>query len=217
MAQVRLGRLEAEEGELPPLCLRCGKPASLYRARYFGWQPGYTYLTVFLTILPFFLITLLTRRRMRVLAPWCPAHRRYGLLRMVLFASMLSFLVCLLVLGTAWLTAQIRHQDPAAGVLLACWIAGPLCLGAVLIVRINALRANEITEESITLQGVAEAFAARWQAERRPGTVSGVESAHRVEPSAAAERSSTAEEASTPETLSGVVHGTKDGRHWFGG
>ena len=67
MAQVRLGRLEAEEGELPPLCIRCGKPAVVFKPRAFGGYPEWSYLLLLLTFWAFLMAAPLLRQRMRVL------------------------------------------------------------------------------------------------------------------------------------------------------
>jgi len=168
MAQVTLGRLEAEEGALPPVCLCCGKPAALYRVHRFGWQPVYSYLALLLTIWPFLFLTLLTRRRMRVLAPWCPAHRRYGGVRRMVLPPVLAILTAVLVLTTAWAAAATGRPLGGMQQLVASWTGGFLLLSVLLIARLRTVRAVEITTESITLTGVAEAFAAQLQLEKGP-------------------------------------------------
>jgi hypothetical protein len=166
MAQVTLGRLEAEQGALPPVCLRCGRPAVLYRARRFGWQPGYTYLCLLVTIWPFLLVSLLAHRRMRVLGPWCWNHRHYGLIRWALFSFAVGFLGAVLALVTAWLITFTGAQNEGPQQIVASWIAGILLLAILLIARINSLRPIEITSESITLTGVADAFVERRNVEK---------------------------------------------------
>jgi hypothetical protein len=165
MAQVTLGRLEAEQGELPALCLRCGRPASLYRARWFGWQPGYSYLCLLLSLWLFLFVSLLVHRRMRVLAPWCLAHRYYGFRRTVVFDFALGLLAALMILVVGWAIAISRGRSEGM-LFLTGWIPGLLLLAMLLLARIDALRSTEITPDSITLTGVAEAFVAQWQAEK---------------------------------------------------
>jgi hypothetical protein len=166
MAQVTLGRLEAEEGALPPVCLCCGKPAALYRVHRFGWQPFYSFLGLLLTIWPFLFLMLMTRRRMRVRAPWCLAHRRYGSLRRIALAGVLAILTAGLVVGTVWVAAITRGRMEGMQQLVASWIGGFLLLSVVLIARFKTVRPVEITAESITLTGVAEAFAAQLRLEK---------------------------------------------------
>jgi hypothetical protein len=66
MARVRLDRYEAEEGDLPPVCICCGARARDYVRRKFVYYP------VLLTTAV--LIRMMVTRRMTTLLPCCPAH-----------------------------------------------------------------------------------------------------------------------------------------------
>src|SRR5690242_4942118 len=105
MAEVRLGRLEAEEGELPPLCLRCGAPATMYNSRRLAWQPGWVVVLFALTFWPLLLMSLLIRKRMRLRAPFCDAHGNYWRRRFLIAAIVYGGLAGLVIAGLSLLAA----------------------------------------------------------------------------------------------------------------
>jgi hypothetical protein len=156
MAQAKLGTYEAEEGVLPPVCLRCGAPATGFWGRRFTWQPGWIYVLLAVNPAPYLVGSLLLRRRLRVLAPFCDAHRRTGWARLLLAAGVI-ILLALLLRGVAEWTPNF---------FLLLWLAGLFWLALIFLLRLKTLRAIEITEDSITLTGVAEAFALALQREK---------------------------------------------------
>jgi hypothetical protein len=166
---VRLGRFEAEQGELPPLCMRCGAPAALYKARQLSWQPVWTYFVFGLTFWPVLLLAGLMRKRMRLLAPFCQRHRNYWRRRTaktaLLFLGLLALFV--LIAPAILIAAQNRDEENAARILLLLfWLAGVVATIAFLLFRRRSLHATEITDDAIVLTGVAEAFVRQWRAER---------------------------------------------------
>jgi hypothetical protein len=68
MARVHLDRIEAEQGDLPPVCIRCGARASEFIYWRFTWYPWW------LGGMPLF--RMMNTRRMTALLPVCPAHRQ---------------------------------------------------------------------------------------------------------------------------------------------
>ena len=146
MAQIRLGRYEAEEGELPPLCLRCGAPAMLFKAKLLSWQPSWTYVVFGLTFWPILVATLALRRRMRVLVPFCQKHRNYWrgrrLLSWAVFSALLIFFLCLITLAATLDEPASRFPSP----FLLFWLAGMVITFAMEFVHAGAIRATEITD-----------------------------------------------------------------------
>jgi hypothetical protein len=65
MAHIHLDRDEAERGELPPVCVRCGAGADVIKPRGFHWYPRWA-------IAP--LMRLALTRRMTVQLPLCEVH-----------------------------------------------------------------------------------------------------------------------------------------------
>ena len=52
MAKVKLGRREAEDGDLPPVCMRCGAVATEWKTKKFSWYPPWVSLLALLALLP---------------------------------------------------------------------------------------------------------------------------------------------------------------------
>jgi hypothetical protein len=176
MAQVRLGRYEAEEGELPPFCLRCGAPATRYKARQLSWQPVWTYFVLGLTFWPLLYAVLLFRKRLRVLAPFCDRHRNYWTRRGALAKCVLGGLLVVLMLGNLLFLYAEAVGVHIVHPLIPFWLSGAAMLMVIGLLRIKSICPTEITDDSISLKGVAEAFVAQLRAERngnpfRPGVV----------------------------------------------
>src|SRR5207248_9559780 len=77
MGVVCLRRSQVERGDLPRLCLRCGKPATVRRNKTFSKSQGWTFITIFLGGLPYLLCCALFRDRLRVAVPLCAAHKNH--------------------------------------------------------------------------------------------------------------------------------------------
>src|SRR5262245_28530139 len=76
MAQIRLGRYEAEGG-LPRVCMRCGAPATLFKTKNFSWYPSWVYILLLAGLLPFAIVALIMQKKMRVSAPLCDQHKHH--------------------------------------------------------------------------------------------------------------------------------------------
>src|SRR5262245_35621936 len=96
MAEVRLGRYEAREGGLPPVCLRCARPASTVRTRVFVKRPWWIYLLVALCW-PALPVLLFVGDRVPVRAPLCELHKHHwsGRRLSVFAAAAADFLIAL--------------------------------------------------------------------------------------------------------------------------
>jgi hypothetical protein len=167
MARVHLGRLEAEQGELPPLCLRCGALAVVYKTRRLAWQPVWTIVLFGVTLWPLLVVSLIIRKRMSVLVPFCATHRHHwlwrGLLALLAYGALagLVFLDYLFVLAAQEPGRMLLHP------LLHFWLTGIFLLGTVLMVQATGIHPVEITDEGITLTGVDETFVERLHKEKR--------------------------------------------------
>jgi hypothetical protein len=166
MAQIRLGRYEAEEGELPPLCLRCGAPAVLFKAKLLSWQPAWTYIVFGLTFWPLLAFTAILRKRMRLLAPFCAAHRNHWQRRRLLSWSVLGGLLILFLLGILLAIRLELENIRVPNPFLLFWVAGMAITFAIELLRAGSIRPIEISDEAITLTNVAEAFVVQWRLER---------------------------------------------------
>src|SRR5438105_930337 len=110
MAEVRLGRYEAREGLLPPVCMVCGAPAGVVRTMWFWLVPWWLYLVFPLGCGVLYLVLLLLLvKRARVQAPLCALHRNHWHGRFLILVGMLALMT--LVVG-AGLALQWMPFDP---------------------------------------------------------------------------------------------------------
>jgi hypothetical protein len=169
MANVRLFFDEIEADALPRACLRCGKPATVFKEKTFSWGPGWVMALLAVGAIasgPLFVVALvlipvlLRRKRFRV--PLCEAHRNpWRGLQAVLFGGLAT--LALLIFATVVLWAVGRAQRPPD-----TGLAGWSCLGAFVffivwlfpaaVVQTRVIRAIEITSNSIMLTNVGRAF-----------------------------------------------------------
>jgi hypothetical protein len=156
MVRIRLGRYEAEQGHLPPLCMQCGAPATLFKPRRFLWR-RFRLRTSFDSLVD-------PLKRATVVVPLCQKHykawRRWQVLArlgclgaLILGVLSIALILCLRAWqpGAAWVEALARSLG---GTLLLSLIALFVILRAT-----QPIRSVEITTESITLSGVSEEFA----------------------------------------------------------
>jgi len=166
MASVRLGRYEAEDYDLPRVCMRCGGRAVTYKQRGFRWFPRWLIVMFPLGILPYIIMTEVMTKRMAVWVPCCDKHKKRPLWPTlasvgILIALIATAVILVLILDDAGATALIC----SVGVLtFIIWAFGTL------IIHTPAIRPTEITDKSITLKGVCEEFIEALEADRRGDT-----------------------------------------------
>jgi rRNA maturation protein Nop10 len=154
MAEVRLGRQQAETGDVPPNCMRCGQQTEVWIPRQFSASNN------------------LQSRRMLVLAPLCQRHRNHWRNRIRIN---LAILICLVLIAAALVFAPPDLQIP----LWICLGVGvPLWLIFNIVYQQLLIRAAEITDHTITLKRISptfiEAFEQKKAADRRRGPETGI-------------------------------------------
>jgi hypothetical protein len=181
MAQVRLGRYEAREGLLPPVCMVCGAPAGVQRRVVFSHPPAWFYVAFLAGVLPYFFLTALRGRRVLVRAPLCELHKYHWLGRGFFFGIL--FLAYIAVGVTTLFATQLsfvdfqglmrpeRFQNFQRTVTLLGLLVGiggaPALLLIYLGLKLTAIHPTEITANSITLDGVVAEFCEALRVERR--------------------------------------------------
>jgi hypothetical protein len=184
MAQVRLGRYEAREGLLPPVCMVCGAPASVQPRTILARAPGWCYAAFLFGVLPYFALTAYFGRRALVRTPLCELHKNHWLGRALFFG--LLFMAYAAVVVPAFFLSQLGFDDikhtmdaerfrnlQRVGTLLGLLVAlggPPVLLGVYLWLRYSAIHATEITAHSLTLEGVVAEFCEALRVERRDET-----------------------------------------------
>src|SRR2546429_3652 len=101
MAEIELSRREAADGELPPVCIYCGTPATAYRKKIFSGTSPFTRFWF---------------HRPRAALPVCARHKPYSLRRSLLLLPVLAaFLAGLALL--AQLTGKGLVPEPLAALV----------------------------------------------------------------------------------------------------
>jgi hypothetical protein len=166
MAQIRLGRFEAEDRDLPAVCMCCGAPATVVKSKSFKWTPRTPPLRGALNLVglwPYFSVASAQTKRMRVRIPLCEKHRNHWVWRAWLLHGGRAVLGGLVVLYVAILIAVSQlglNPSPALGSYLCPGLlsAGVIYVVAMLVVQTEAIRPTEITDRSITLINVSKRF-----------------------------------------------------------
>lgn len=175
MAQVRLGRYEVEEKQLPMVCMRCGAPAVVLRKKNFAWHPQWVFILLLFGLLPMFIVALILTKRMKVAAPFCAEHKNHWNIRM---AIGFGGFVALVLFGFArlFVLAQMgRKGDDLMGLFCLGWFLLLLIwfIANLIIMGSTSVRATEITDRSITLNGVCPKFVHALQEQHGPGDSTG--------------------------------------------
>jgi hypothetical protein len=170
MASVRLGRYEAEDGDLPPVCMRCGEPAEEYRRKQFNWHPQWVYILLIAGLLVFVIVAVILTKWMRIRAPLCPAHTNHWLWRTLVVLLSLLLLVFLAIASIFLLSALERQpgrQHLFGFVCLGVVVLAVIWLIATIVIQMTAIRPTEITDRDITLTGVSVEFVDAYRNRRR--------------------------------------------------
>ncbi len=171
MARVILHDPDRSGYDLPDLCMKCGAPAMVYKAKTFTWHPGWINVLIVCGLLPFVFVAIMLTRRLTVCVPLCEAHRNHWLWRFVMICGSFFTLV-----GVGFASFLLSLEpDPTRGmrhhltglVCFACFFGLILWLIVALVLSLTTIRATEITDRSITLAGVCDQFADAYEEDRR--------------------------------------------------
>jgi hypothetical protein len=160
MASIRLYKEElCDPDTLPPVCMKCGKPATTTVKCRFTWYPGWVNILIPAGWLPWLIVRLILERNMRVPAPMCAAHRRHWRLRKMLIIGglLLAMGLALAAIGVGIGTDGRGNEIVivlliSSGVVALAWIPGAILL------HFTAIRTQLITDEVIILRGVCQRF-----------------------------------------------------------
>jgi hypothetical protein len=171
MAHVRLSRYEAEEGDLPPLCVCCGRSATHLEEKTLSWRPGWV-VALILTGPLWFLAALAFTQRMQTRLPLCDTHRVHWMWRSWFIYGGLPVLFILAIGSVALLGDVDRQYRSVAGTWagLACFgscVLGVAWLFTAVLIQQLAIHASEITNRSITLTNLSPRFVEAVEREHR--------------------------------------------------
>ena len=154
MATVTLSRHECDNDLLPKVCAECGTLAVGTLAMNFSWTPRWANWVFFVWF--FMMKTMLVRM------PFCDVHRRVRRRRNLWF-----IVLFFAIIASMALSCYCVALSPASinVVLAACALAVTVALFwawiiIVIVVARHDIKATHITDRSLTLDRVHEAFAA---------------------------------------------------------
>jgi hypothetical protein len=166
MAEIKMGRFEIAEYELPDVCLKCGAPARERLFHTFTWTPGWVYAFFMLGPIGIFVIRILinsVRQEFTMGVPLCAEHRGHWFRRNLIVVLLVGSFVAALI-GGGVLAGEL--EEPLAFVITFFSALFSVILAVILVQR-TAIRAREITHQSITLTGVSDEFVAAINEDRR--------------------------------------------------
>jgi hypothetical protein len=144
--------------------MRCDQAATVYKEKKFSWFPPWIGVMLLVAWPVYLILMAVMTKRMTVSVPLCEKHKHHWLVRTVVGLVGLGLLLILLVFNIV-ITGMVSNMgdDDVTGPLLAVlWIGLGILFLAWLITLVamqnTAIRPNEITDDTITLTGVSEAF-----------------------------------------------------------
>jgi hypothetical protein len=154
----KLGRYEVERKALPNLCMRCGAPATVNKVKKFSWYPPWINITILAGLPIAVILALILTKRMTVHVPFCEDHRHHWE-RRNLIMGLVFLLLLAMAIGAGFLSANVHNDALIAIAWIAVAVALLALLVCVIVAQSTAIRPTEITDRSITLKGVDQAFA----------------------------------------------------------
>ncbi|OWK37547.1 hypothetical protein FRUB_06667 [Fimbriiglobus ruber] len=171
MAKVWLADYECEyDGDLPPVCMKCGADAETTARQSFRWHPSWVIVLIFIGVLIWAIVALILTKRMTVYAPLCAAHSRYffkgRLAILVLVLGAVAYGIGAGVFGVNVMNGP-NSPDWAPAVLILLIVGFFVGLVAAAIVSERLIRPAEITNNEIQLVGVSPEFVDAIRDQRR--------------------------------------------------
>jgi hypothetical protein len=169
MPTVRLHGRCSRPGDLPDVCAKCGAEARHHVTRTFKWYPPWIIVTILAGLLVYLILALVLQKSYKVAVPMCQDHKGHWVNRIlitvagffVLFGGGIALAVLMGVLSDS---AAPQDRD-VYGIVALISVVGGIVGWLVLIVVANmtAIRPTEITDDSIKLTNVSQAFAEAYE------------------------------------------------------
>jgi hypothetical protein len=153
--------------DLPPVCMKCGAPATVLKKKKFSYCPSWVGVLILLGLIGvvlYIVVASALTKRQTVETPLCERHQnywwKYPLYMTLSFVGLISFGVLAMIV-MSFATQGNRNSDGG----LVGWTAGVTALSLVLLLIAAAIissmriRTTEITERYVRLAGVSPEFA----------------------------------------------------------
>src|SRR5437879_875493 len=164
MAAIQLTRREAETGDLPNVCMRCGAPATVQTRRAFVSHPFWVYVLLPLGYLPYVIVAAVLTQRVRCYTYFCPRHKNHWLIRAVFIWGGLVVLLALMVGSFALVFAMERQLGQST----TNQLVGLVCVGSFMLLfawlmsiplsQLTAIHPDNVTDRRLILKGVSPLF-----------------------------------------------------------
>jgi hypothetical protein len=165
MASIQLSRDEAEEGDLPDVCMCCGEPATVRKRYRFTAHPPWIYVLLPFGYVPYVIVAAVLTEHVRCYTLFCPRHKNHWRRRtLIIWGAFVAMLA--LIAGSFALVGALSDQLSKATQNI---LFGSLCVGSVVlvlswlisipIIQVTAIHPANVSECWLTLKGVSPAFA----------------------------------------------------------
>lgn len=77
MASIRISRYEAEDGDLPDVCMCCGEPATQRKRRRFISHPVWVYILLPWGYILYAIVAAILTEEIRCYTLFCERHKHY--------------------------------------------------------------------------------------------------------------------------------------------
>lgn len=161
-----LGMQELRMRPLPPVCMCCGRPATLWKPKTFAWYPPWVLATMAAGLLIFAIVAAVTTKRAPMNVPLCHDHRNHFLPRPLIgWLGALGFFVWIAIVISIIANLHGYHND---GTILALVLSIPgylvAWIVAMVVVNLGRVRPAEITDFYVRLKDVHPDFISAYQA-----------------------------------------------------
>jgi hypothetical protein len=164
MASIQLSRREAEEGDLPDVCMCCGEPATERKRRRFVSHPLWVYLLLPMGYLPYVLVAAILTEHIRCYTLFCPRHKNHWSVRNLIVWGAFAAILALILGGLVLVSSLSGSVSQSTETLLF----GSLCAGSFLLMlcwfisiplsQVTAIHPADATERHLTLKRVSPEF-----------------------------------------------------------
>ena len=169
MANITLSEYECDHDLLPDVCVVCGGPATVRKARVFSWFPGWVWILILVSWIVVLIVALILTKKRVAQMPVCDRHAGYWRLRAA------TLWVPSIVIVGGWSAFALYVISQPVGAMdedlraLLCFGSSILLVVWVIIAALiyaNGVRVTEITDRDMSLAGVHLEFVEALREER---------------------------------------------------
>ncbi len=164
MASIKLSRYEAEEGDLPDVCMCCGAEATERKRRRFVSHPVWVYVLMPFGFIPYAIVAAILTEHIRCYTLFCPQHKNYYLTRnLIVWGALIAIVIVIIGSGILAGLLSDRVNQSMQGFVTGAWcimtLVLPLCwLISIPVSQETAIHPTNGESRYLTLKHVSPAF-----------------------------------------------------------